>query len=300
MLPIHPVQPCASSRAGQGRQMYAFVHIEKTGGSTLNTILRRSFGARHCDIRLPLAKRQGDVHDHRVCVEAADLRRVRRIYRALRGIAGHNVKPYADLATEFREIRFVTMLRDPAARFRSHFINRAPGHDRQSFESWLANHWVRNWQTKMIAGEPSAAKAIELIAARFGFVGLTERFDESLLLLAQWLLDPELQVVYRSANRTSDKLRPRDLSRQRSDMSYLDCSEIGEQIRAANIEDQKVYDYVARNIFPRQLADYRGDLAANLEELRRRNSNSGQLREPLWGRIMRNYVYKPLLHCRVM
>lgn len=40
--------------------MYAFVHIEKTAGSTLNTIFRRSLGTRHCDIRLRLAKRRDE------------------------------------------------------------------------------------------------------------------------------------------------------------------------------------------------------------------------------------------------
>jgi hypothetical protein len=272
--------------------MYAFVHIEKTGGSTLITIFRRSFGIRHCDVRLPLIKRRDDRDDHRICVQAADLRRVCRLYRNLRGISGHNVKPYADLASECPDIRFVTIVRDPVARFRSHFINRAEGHCRQALDSWLASPWVHNWQTKMIAGEPNGQKAIDLIATRFGFVGLTERFDESLLLLAQWLQEPGFRVAYRAANQTSDKRRPRDISRQRSDMSYLDSAEV--------LEDQKVYDFVRDTIYPRQLADYPGDLAADLHEFQQQNRSPGRLREPLWGRVMRNYVYKPLLHCRVV
>ncbi len=136
--------------------MYAFVHIEKTAGTTLNAILRRSFGIRHCDIRLPLFKRRYDRYDHRAFVEAADLRRVRRLYRSLRGISGHNVKPYADLHAECPEIQFITMLRDPVARFHSHFLNRAPGCTREAFNEWMSAKWVHNWQTKMIAGESNA------------------------------------------------------------------------------------------------------------------------------------------------
>jgi hypothetical protein len=49
-----------SARSRRSTRMYAFVHIEKTAGSCLNTILRRSFGMRHCDIRLPLAKRRSE------------------------------------------------------------------------------------------------------------------------------------------------------------------------------------------------------------------------------------------------
>jgi len=280
--------------------MYAFVHIEKTGGSTLNTILRRVFGTRHCDVRLPLVRRRLDRHDQRVCVDAADLRRVRRLYRNLRGIAGHNVKPYADFRSECPDIRFVTIIRDPIARFRSHFVNRARGHNRQALDSWLALPSVHNWQTKMIAGEGSAERAIDLISNRFGFVGLTERFDESLLLLAQWLEQPWNRFVYRAVNQTCDKKRPRDISRRQTDMSYLDTAEVRARIQAANALDQRIYDFVKAEIYPKQLAAYRGNLTADLQEFERRKDGFDRLREPIRGRLMRNYVYKPLLHCRLI
>lgn len=280
--------------------MYAFVHIEKTGGSTLNAILRRYFGARHCDVRLPLVKRRPDRQEPCICLHAADLHRVRRLYRNLRGIAGHHVKPYADLARECPEIEFVTLIRDPVARFRSHFINRARGHDKASFEAWLANGGMQNWQTRMIAGEPNAEKAIELIATRFGFIGLTERFDESLLLLAQWMEEPGLHMTYLATNRTCEKRRPRDIARLHVDLSYLDSVDVRRRIAQANAEDQKVYDFVAATAYPQQVAGYRGDLAAQLARFREQNRCPGPLREPLAGRIMRNYIYKPLLHCHLV
>jgi hypothetical protein len=280
--------------------MYAFVHIEKTAGTTLNTILRRSFGTRHCDIRLPLSKRRDDRRDHRAYVEAADLRRVRLLYRNLRGIAGHNVKPYADLCAECPEIQYFTMLRDPAARFRSHFLNRAPGHTEEAFDRWIAADWVHNWQTKMIAGEPNAERAIDLIATRFGFIGLTERFDESLLLLHQWLQEPAFSPEYRSVNCISEKRRPRDAAREKSDMSYLSSAETRARIREANAEDQKVYDFVATSVYPRQAGAYRGDLQADLRKLQEQNRAVESLPEPIFGGFMRNFIYKPLLHCHVL
>lgn len=281
--------------------MYAFVHIEKTAGSTLNTILRRSFGTRHCDIRLPLLKRPADRHDHRICVDAADLRRVRRLYRNLRGIAGHNVKPYANLKAECPEVSYFTVLRDPEKRFRSHFLNRAPGHTPEAFAHWAAQEWVHNWQTKMIAGEPNAAKAIELVAERFGFIGLTERFDESLLMLGQWLAEPEFRAEYQSVNRLSEKRRPRDVAREKSDMSYLDSDRVRARIAEVNAEDQKLYDYVIKHVFPRQVNAYQGDLPADLRQLQDRNRcKAAELAEPRWGSFMRNYIYKPLLHCHAL
>ncbi len=86
--------------------MYAFIHIEKTAGSTITTILRRSFGTRHSDIRLPPAKRRIGERDLRPCIDADDLIRAQRLYPALACIAGHNVKPYGGLGTLGTDIRF--------------------------------------------------------------------------------------------------------------------------------------------------------------------------------------------------
>jgi hypothetical protein len=280
--------------------MYAFVHIEKTAGTTLNHILRRSFGTRHCDIRLPLAKRRRDQLDHRAFVEASDLKRVRRLYRNLRGIAGHNVKPYSNLRREFPDIEFFTFLRQPASRFRSHFLNRAPGHTQEAFNRWAAEEWTHNWQTKMIAGEANAQKAIDLIGDRFGFVGLTERFDESLLLMRHWLREPAFQAEYLALNCISEKRRARDAARAKSDMSYLDSAEVRAKIQNLNAEDQKVYDFVTSMVYPQQVASYGGDLSVDLDELRLKNLFADGLDEPFTGSFMRNYIYKPLIHCHLL
>ncbi|HEX3601956.1 MAG TPA: hypothetical protein VHU84_17515 [Lacipirellulaceae bacterium] len=280
--------------------MYGFVHIEKTAGTTLNAILRRSFGARHCDIRLPLAKRRHDRRDCRAYIDAMDLQRVRRLYRNLCGIAGHNVKPYADLHLACPQLRFMTILRDPLCRFRSHFLNRAPGHTREAFDAWISANWTHNWQTKMIAGEPNADKAIDLISSRFGFVGFTERFDESLLMLRNWLQEPRLDVAYRPVNCISAKQRPCDAARKSSDMSYLESAEVRAQIQVANAEDQVVYDFVASTIYPRQISMYGVNLESELRELHERNRAASKLTEPYLGGFVRNYIYKPLLHCHLM
>ena len=280
--------------------MYAFVHIEKTAGSCWNTILRRSIGSRHCDVRLPLAKRRLDNRDHKVCVDATDLRRVRRLYRNLRGIAGHNVKAYADLHVECPQIQFFTILRNPERRLRSHFLNRSSYQSVEAFDGWISGEWTHNWQTKMIAGEANAQKAIDLLGERFGFVGLTEHFDESLVMFGQWLGEPGFRAEYRRVNQLSEKRRARDLAREQTDMSYLDSERTRARMREANREDEKLYDFVATHVYPQQIAAYRGDLAADVEKLQRRNRATHALVEPVWGSFMRNYVYKPLLHCHAL
>jgi hypothetical protein len=281
--------------------MYAFVHIERTGGSTVISILRRSFGTGHCDIRLPLAKRRGDRPQHqldrRVLVDAEVLRRVTRIYRNVKGIAGHNVKPYGDLGLSNPEIRFFTFLRDPVARLRSHFLNaRLTDHRPQDFDRWIAATWVHNWQTKMIAGEPDAQKAIELLSTHVKFVGLTELFDESVLMLGQWLQDPGFRPEYRRINQLSDKRPPHEVVRLQRNTRYLDSDPARTRIQEAICEDQKVYDFVATTIFPRQLASYQGKLESDLRDFRQRNGCAGRLAEPIWSSVVRNFIYKPLLH----
>jgi hypothetical protein len=285
--------------------MYAFVHIERTAGTTVNSILRRSFGTGHCDIRLPLAKRHGDRPQHqldrRVLVDAEVLRRVRCVYRHLKGIAGHNVKPYGDLSASHPEIRFFTFLRDPAARLRSHFLNAVlEDHGHREFDRWITATWVHNWETKMIAGEADAQKAIELLSTRVGFVGLTERFDESVLMLGQWLQEPGFRPEYRRINQLSDKRPPHEITRLHVATHYLDSDPARARIQEAISEDQKVYDFVTATIFPRQLAAYRGKLESDLRRFRRRSRSAGRLAEPIWSSVVRNYIYKPLLHCRVL
>ncbi len=278
--------------------MYAFVHIEKTAGTTMTSILRRSFGIGHCDIRLPLAKRGSVNSDQRNLVSAADLRRVKRIYRNLRGISGHDVKTYSDLELECRDIRYFTFLRDPRRRFLSHFLTRANSHRPEELDRWLAASWIHNWQTKMICGEPNAQKAIDVLSTKIGFTGLTERFDESLLLLGQWIQEPAFRPEYRRKNDRTQTRGYQNALRHQTDTSYLDSEDVSARIDAANAEDQKVYDYVISTIYPRQQAEYRGDLAADLMEFQRNNNGVGLLKESRTSSFVRNYVYKPLIHLR--
>ena len=215
------------------------------------------------------------------------------------GIAGHYVKPYNELGQLEPPLRFFTFLRDPAARFRSHYLNRSPRYTEEAFHEWVGGDgWTHNWQTRMIAGEPNSEKAIEMISRRIGFVGLTERFDESVAMLGQWLGEPGFRGEYRPANQLSKKRRPRDVVRQRTDLSYLQSERIRARIAEVNAEDQKVYDFVKSTVFPAQLAAYRGDLAAEVRALRERSRAAWWLIESPWSGFYRNFIYEPLVHLR--
>jgi hypothetical protein len=280
--------------------LYAFTHIDKTAGRTVRAVLRRSFGAGHCEIRTPYARRPADPNDRSVYVTGDDLRRVRRIYRHLRGIAGHNVKPYSDLDTACPGIRYFIFLRDPVKRYLSHYKNKALQYDRADFDRWASLVAMQDFQTRTLAGEANAQKAIDLIGRRVGFVGLTDAFDESLLMLGRWLGDPDFRPEYRPVNRLADKSRARDAAREQADLSYLDDPTVRARLMEMNALDQQVYDFAVREFFDRQRLAYGDTLAADVAALRQRCSAITDWSEPLSGRLLRNWVYKPALVLRLV
>lgn len=279
--------------------MYAFTHIDKTAGRTVRAVLRRSFGAGHCEIRTPYARRPADPNDRSVHVTGDDLRKVRRVYRRLRGVAGHNVKPYSDLDAACPGIRYFTFLRDPVRRYLSHFKNKAGTYGREDFERWASAAWTYDFQTRTLAGEANAQKAIDLLAARVGFVGFTEAFDESLLMLGQWLGEPDFRPEYRPVNRLEDKQRERDVVRAQSDLGYLEEPAVRDRLMEMNAIDQQVYAFAAREFLARQRQSYAGDLAADVATLRARNEQITDWDEALSSRLLRNWVYKPALVLRL-
>jgi hypothetical protein len=279
--------------------LYAFTHIDKTAGRTVRAVLRRSFGAGHCEIRTPYARRPADPNDRSVYVTGDDLRRVRRIYRHLRGIAGHNVKPYSDLHTACPEVRYFIFLRDPVKRYLSHYKNKALQYDRADFDRWASLAPMQDFQTRTLAGEANAQRAIDLIGSRVGFVGLTDAFDESLLMLGRWLGDPDFRPEYRPVNRLADKSRARDTAREQADLSYLDDPAVRARLLEMNALDQQVYDFAVREFFDRQRLAYGDTLAADVAALRQRNNAITDWSEPLSARLLRNWIYKPALVLRL-
>jgi hypothetical protein len=119
-------------------------------------------------------------------------------------------------------------------------------------------------------------------------------------MLGQWLQEPGFRPEYRRINQLSDKRPPHEIVRLQRDTHYLDSDPARARIQEAISEDQKVYDFVAATIFPRQLAAYHGKLESDLRSLQQRNRCPGRLAEPIWSSVVRNHIYKPLLHCHML
>src|SRR3990170_5553097 len=159
--------------------MLVFIHINKTAGSTVRYILRSSFGIHHCEVEPWHAQWTGSPFS------TQDLQRLRKLYPRLESIGGHRVTGYVDLQENGTEFKYFTFMRDPlktcASRFQYNVQYR--GKKDLVFEEWIQRDWPRNHQTKMIAGVADVDEAIRIIQAKNIFVGLTEHFDESTVLL---------------------------------------------------------------------------------------------------------------------
>lgn len=264
--------------------MLAFAHIQKTAGITINWILRRSFGLRHCEVEpwRPFAGRRY----YAAVYSAEDHVRVQRLYPRLGSIAGHHVKPFSDLHEVRPDVRYFTFLREPLERTASHYQHgvQQMGYP-HSCEHWLEDERFHNLQTKHIAGTDDVDEAIRILRERCVCVGLTERFDESLVLLRQRREDPRLDVRYRSANVAGDStLRRRLLAEPRT----------RELLGRVNDKDLALYDYVRHELYPLQQREFGPGLERAVEAYRASNRVRQQNPNAFASRAMRVLVLDPL------
>jgi len=261
--------------------MLVFIHINKTAGRTVRYILRSSFGFRHCDVE----PWQDEWSDQPFSTD--DLLRLRKIYPNLESIAGHRVTGYAELKESGTKFNYFTFMRDPLKTCASRFQYNVQFRKKKDlvFEEWIQQDWTRNQQTKRIAGEADVNEAIRVIQDKKIFIGLTERFDESMLLIKE-LLDNRLNISYRRINvARSNTLAQSLLSNESSRQILLE----------ANRTDLELYDYVKHEILPTFQREYGPSLAADVNEYQRNRENKFNTLRLELSRIKQYLLYKPLL-----
>ena len=227
-----------------------FVHIMKTGGQTVKGIASRHYSLNQITFI------QSDTY----ISEFAQLSLEQRAQPRL--LLGH--MPYGIHAQMPRPHRYVTMLRDPIERTISHyyFMRRDPTsymHEAVKDNNWsLADylrhshdHMMDNCQVRALSGvwntvaigeltDEMLAMACDNLRTQFAVVGLTERFDESLLLMQQVLGWP--YVYYR---------RKINVTVNRPKSQSLDPETL-KIIQRRNQLDQQLYK-VAQEVFTQQL-----------------------------------------------
>jgi hypothetical protein len=223
-----------AAEVASGAALVVFVHIQKTAGKTLRQIIRRQYPGR--SVHVPNFFAKPELHWSTVD-ELSE-----HTPRGLEVAHGHMLfVPDRWPATA----RFVTILRDPVERTISHYYwlneRRGARSGLGSIEDALGAGAISdNLQVRVLAGaDPpgsvTAAMAEDAIAAldRFSVVGLTSRFDETLVLLGRafgWRTG-----AYERVNSTNSRL-PREA---------LDAATIA-RIEEHNRYDLELYAIAAR------------------------------------------------------
>lgn len=165
--------------------MTVFIHIPKTGGTTLNNVVEDAFGHKAW-----IFSHEGLLYER---VNALQPGEVPDIHYLSGHLALSTVKIVLPRISGSVPVRYVTVLREPLNRTFSFymFLNRVKtaiphismmieGKDFEYFIDAMYDHgeWqLRDAQTWLLCGERSAARAIEVIENEFCLVGVTEHYN---------------------------------------------------------------------------------------------------------------------------
>jgi len=262
--------------------MLVFIHINKTAGRTIRYILRSSFGMQHCEVE-PWHAQWSDPP-----FSTQDLQRLRKLYPRLESIGGHHVTGYVDLQENDTQFKYFTFMRDPlktcASRFQYNVQYRKKKH--LVFEEWIQRDWTRNHQIKLIAGVTDVNEAIRIIQDKNIFVGLTERFDESMVLLKA-LIANNLNISYKPVNvARNNTLAERLLSTESTRQMLIE----------ANQADLELYDFVKKELYPTFQREYGPNLEKHVVGYQQNRDVDFNTRNLALSRMKQYLIYKPLLY----
>ena len=244
--------------SSQRRKMLCFVHIEKAAGTTLHHILSQNFKSY---MRLSPFFWPSEEQD---VTTASELKGLLRFFPFTSSFGGHCVRSFLGYGdTLGASIDYITFVREPHARFRSHFL-----HQREhmgipwSLDRFLAEPRFHNIMTRKICGQNDVAAAKQALAD-YAFVGLLEKFDESMILLRKAISWRQSLRVNYSRENVAPKERYQNWSEQFAARQS--------QIEEVNALDMELYRFVKEELYPKQVASFSGDLEAEVAELRRQN-----------------------------
>lgn len=252
-------------------EMIFFMHLPRTAGTTLNTVLRNNFAP---EAMLSVYKDTEYARCRELEPEVLD---------RIRLVQGHLMPASYEPPTLYgRRVRMFTFLRDPLDRLISeyHFLKSWPDNhlyaylnERSiSFRKYLTSeerrlaHRGKNFMTRCLAGNlfaPGISLEVELeqakrhLAQAFCFVGIQERFDESLLLLAEEISLESLYYERRNALRGGYAA---DIDKEDRELAA-----------ALNTADLELYAF-ACGLFERRVAAAGPGFAVLLRQFRRVNA----------------------------
>jgi len=239
-------------------QLVGFPHISKTGGTTILTILRSTFGTSHCDVESWRNKREN--------ATAQDLKRLLKVYPHLESISGHAFRPHEGYET-VRPISYFAMFREPITRCISEFQHQIEMRGRD----WSFEHYIKrvgfNNQTRFLCGSADHEAAIKIIEEKFNKLVFQGRLNCS-------------YAIKKAAKKNS--IRNEILADEAKIALIKEC----------NAEDFKLYQYVKEVKYPEHKKAYGHSLENDLSNFAPLGFNQTNIR---LNRLYRNAVYKPAL-----
>jgi hypothetical protein len=245
--------------------MIAFVHVAKTAGTSLKSLFQSAFGERHCDtvdlkVATPEEKRDGRVFIEKYTPD--DVRNFLDLAPRTRCMGGHHLALWSNVEEVVPDVTYLLFLRDPIKRGASHFqytLQRQDmtpyfGRKLLTWEDWIDWEVPRNHQVKMLSPHIETNEAIELLEKKRVFVGLMERFDESLLLFKR-LFRPDLNIAYLRKNIAPEKSIAQEV---------LGNPRKVEQLEEMYDKEIPLYEYARDEIYPRYVQEYGPRLAEDL------------------------------------
>ncbi|MBL1217831.1 MAG: hypothetical protein D8M59_10085 [Planctomycetes bacterium] len=256
------------SRLQADNEAIFLIHVPKTAGSTLRIVVRRQYAEDECFLTYPPREPGRTLASH---PQPEQLRLVMGHYR----YGFHRDRPGLPY-------RYAAFLREPFSQVRSHYyyLRTAPKRkhaerDRHrsiieqypTLADFAGHEWAYNLQTVYLSGIPyvllkdapeeALSQAIRNLDTEFVAVGLTERFDESLVVLQYHL--GWRDVSYVKTNVRTQRFADED-----------DTDQAREAIDGVTRLDQVLYDH-AQAMLDRQISQI-PDFESRLEILREKNA----------------------------
>jgi hypothetical protein len=211
-----------------------------------------------------------------------------------KGVGGHTLRPPINYGQAVEKGLFhLTFLRDPVSRFVSH-LNYLGIHlyKDKNFNKYFDRPKYENFMTKRLAGKEDVKLAKRILIEHFDFVGITEMFDESLLLLASKLGATNFSPNYERKNvlKTNTNYRHKN----KIDDNML------KKIREKNLLDIELYEFAVQNIFNEYILDYGPGFSDDVQKFQRKNEDYRYafLRSNLafFYRVFYHFTFERLIH----
>ena len=261
-------------------------HISRTGGLTLAHILRRNFGDDHLDIYTEEIKNvlgSARVTPTIGMLTPDELNRILDQNGEIKSISSHWIPIPSGieiLKERFGNVKIITFFRDPIDviiskffSFRRRYLHSEtlPEHmlyDYRNDLSLFLKHWAyvskqydvqdqcRNYTSYFLDNDLNIDKGLSRLKNDFWFVGLTERFNEGLILLKDRFqqLDISFSIYY---NRKNKGLQVNEEKKK------LVTEEVLQGIRDQNKIDIRLYENIIP-LYKEKICEYSGNMKKDL------------------------------------